>query len=133
VLCDENSVPLAIYVTGANVHDLNGLEEMLAGLQIERPEGIGRVNLCLDAGYIAPDTELIVANYGMVSHIRPRGEEKQEKQAGKKARRWTVERSHSWANRYRRLLIRWEKKRELYFGLLCLAAAITALSKLFPG
>jgi putative transposase len=133
VVCDKNSVPLAIYVSGANVHDLNGLEEMLAGCQIERPAGIGQVNLCLDAGYISPDTALIVARYGMVSHIRPRREESQEKQEGKKARRWTVERSHSWANRYRRLLIRWEKKKDLYFGLLCLAATLTALAQLFPG
>ena len=69
----------------------------------------------------------------MIAHVRPRGEEKVEKQQGKKARRWTVERSHSWLNRYRRLLIRWEKKAEIYLGLLALACAITTLAQLFPG
>ena len=29
-----------------------------------------------------------------------------------------VERTHSWMNRFRRLLIRWEKKVENYFGML---------------
>ncbi|MGH7086036.1 MAG: hypothetical protein ACREFN_13710, partial [Acetobacteraceae bacterium] len=28
------------------------------------------------------------------------------------ARRWVVERTHSWLNRFRRILIRWEKKPE---------------------
>lgn len=115
------------------MHDLHGLEEMLAGIQIERPANTGRVNLCLDAGYISPDTQGLLSNYRLVGHVRPRQEERQEKQQGKKARRWTVERSHSWFNRYRRLLIRWEKKKIVYLGLLYLASAITALAQLFPG
>ncbi len=46
----------------------------------------------------------------MTAHIRSRGEEAKEiaREAGKRARRWVVERSHSWLNRFRRLLIRWE-------------------------
>lgn len=41
-----------------------------------------------------------------------RGDEKKEKKKNlkKKARRWVVERTHSWFNRFRRVLIRWEKK-----------------------
>ena len=31
-----------------------------------------------------------------------------------RARRWVVERTHSWMNRFRRLLIRWEKKEDNY-------------------
>jgi transposase len=40
------------------------------------------------------------------------GEEAQElvREAGKCARRWVVERSHSWPHNCRRLLLRWEKK-----------------------
>ena len=43
----------------------------------------------------------------MTAHIRSRGEEAKEiaREAGKRA---VVERSHSWLNRFRRLLIRWE-------------------------
>src|ERR1700710_2489924 len=44
-----------------------------------------------------------------------------------KARRWKVERTHSWLNRARRLLIRWEKKVANYFGFLHLQFAIVAL------
>ncbi|MEM8642442.1 MAG: IS5/IS1182 family transposase, partial [Cyanobacteria bacterium P01_G01_bin.54] len=33
------------------------------------------------------------------------------------------ERTHSWMNRFRRLLIRWEKKADNYLGFLQLASA----------
>jgi nucleotide-binding universal stress UspA family protein len=46
------------------------------------------------------------------------------RQVGYRARRWVVERTHSWLNRFRRLLIRWEKKGENYLGMLHLACAI---------
>ncbi|MDE2510858.1 MAG: transposase, partial [Elusimicrobia bacterium] len=55
--------------------------------------------------------------------------------AGFKARRWVVERTHSWMNRFRRILIRWEKKPENYFGLLHLVCAIITIrcAGLLPG
>jgi transposase len=54
-----------------------------------------------------------------------RGEEKEEKEAipGYRAERWVVERTHSWMNRFRRLLIRWEKKVKNYEAMLHFACA----------
>ncbi|MDB6121584.1 MAG: Mobile element protein, partial [Pedosphaera sp.] len=40
-----------------------------------------------------------------------------------RARRWVVERTGSWLNRFRRLLVRWEKKAANYPGMLGLACA----------
>jgi putative transposase len=40
-----------------------------------------------------------------------------------RARRWMVERTHSWMNRFRRLLIRWEKKPDNYLAMMQLASA----------
>ena len=34
-----------------------------------------------------------------------------------RARHWIAERTHSWMNRFRRLLIRWEKKVENYIAM----------------
>jgi putative transposase len=64
-------------------------------------------------------------------HIRSRGQEKQEKIAiaGHRARRWVVERTHSWINRSRRLLVRWEKKTENYLAFLHLACAQLIFAK----
>jgi transposase len=54
----------------------------------------------------------VVAALGYTAHIRPRGEEVQAQKAGQQARRWVVERTHSWLNRFRHRLIRWAKKRK---------------------
>ena len=62
----------------------------------------------------------LAREFHYTAHIRARGEEAQKikHEAGFKARRWVVERTHSWMNRYRRILIRWEKKPENYMALL---------------
>jgi transposase len=80
--------------------------------------------LCLDAGYDYDEVRAVAQEFGYTTHIRSRGVEKVAKVAGKQARRWVVERSHSWLNRYRRLLVRWEKNPFNYLGLLHLACAI---------
>jgi transposase len=43
---------------------------------------------------------------------------------GQKARRWVVERTHSWLNRFRKLMIRWEKKPENYLALMQFACVM---------
>ena len=44
-------------------------------------------------------------------------------------RRWVVEVAHSWFNRFRRLLIRWEKKPDNYLALLQFAATLIVYRK----
>ena len=82
-------------------------------------------HLCLDKGYDFPQVRELVARYGSTAHIRSRGEERVEKQTlpGYRARRWVVERTHSWLNRFRRLLIRWEKRLGNYLAMLHFACA----------
>ena len=75
----------------------------------------------MDAGYDFDEVREVVCDFGYTAHIRGRGEEKKARKAGKKARRWVVERTHSWLNRYRRLLVRWEKKAHNYLAMLQLA------------
>ena len=47
----------------------------------------------------------------------------------KRARRWIVEVAHSWFNRFRKLLVRYEKLEHSFLGLNHLAAAIIAFRK----
>jgi putative transposase len=44
-------------------------------------------------------------------------------------RRWVVEVGHSWFNRYRRLLTRWEKQGSHYLGFVQLAAVLIIYRK----
>jgi transposase len=80
----------------------------------------------MDKGYDYPDTRAMVKAKGYIVHIKARGEEARRKTEVPRyrARRWVVERTHSWLNRFRRLLIRWEKKVANYLGMLHLACAI---------
>jgi transposase len=86
----------------------------------ERPQG-----LCLDKGYDYDEVRQIAEEFGFTAHIRSRGEEAQElkRRARAKARRWVVERTHSWMNRFRGILTRWSKKVENYIALLHMAFA----------
>ena len=52
-----------------------------------------------------------------------------ERDPSKKARRWVVEVMHSWFNRFRKLLVRYEKLERSFLALNHLAAAIIAFRK----
>lgn len=80
----------------------------------------------MDKGYDYPEVRDLAARFGFTLHLRSRGEEVQalKLEAGWRARRWVVERTHSWLNRFRRILIRWEKRPENYLAMLHLACAL---------
>lgn len=100
---------------------------------VEWPQEPPQVGLCLDAGFDYDEVREVAAGLGYTTHIVARGEEKKAKEAGHKARRWVVERAHSWLNRYRRLLVRWEKKAQNFLALLHLACAHLTWNKCLFG
>ncbi len=130
ILVDENGVPLSLVVTGANRHDSVVLDSLLKARLLDPPvEKKQTQNLCLDAAYVGK--EKTVEDNGFVPHIRPRGEEKKliEKDPDFKACRWVVELAHSWFNRFRKLVPRYEKTDLSYNALNALAAAMIVLNK----
>ena len=64
-------------------------------------------------------------------NLKTRTQERQEKRdhPDYEARRWVVERTHSWFNRFRKLLVSFEKTEASYTGLLTLAAALITWRK----
>jgi transposase len=115
-------------IGGANRHDVKLAQPTLENIQIKRPRPTKKKkqNLCLDAAYVGDEVQELAKEFRFTLHVRPRGEEAKliKKKARFKARRWVVERTHSWLNRFRRILIRWEKKSENYIGMLHLACSI---------
>ncbi len=83
-------------------------------------------HLCLDKGYDYEEVRSLAEAFGFVAHIRARGAEATEKKTGQKARRWPVERTHSWMNRFRSLLTRWTKKAANYEGRLHFVCGLIA-------
>ena len=121
---------MGLAVDGANRNDMKLVEATLDSIPAGRPQPTPEQpqGLCLDKGYDYPEIRELAVEFAFTAHIRGRGEEAQvlKREAGFKARRWVVERTHSWLNRFRALLIRWNKKPENYVALLHLAFAIIA-------
>lgn len=128
-------MPLNLVIAGANTHDSKLLQETLETLPAERPTSGAdhEQHLCLDKGYDYPFVQEMIARLGFVGHVRPIGEESsiQEKDSQKVPRRWKVERTGSWFNRFRGILIRWAKKPENYLAFLHLAAAAITLQRAY--
>lgn len=121
-------MPLSVVVDGANRHDMKMARATLEGIVVARPVPTLETpqGLCLDKGYDYPEVRELVREFGFTGHIRSRGEEAQElkREVGAKARRWVVERTHSWFNRFRRILVRWEKRADTFFAMLHLVCGI---------
>jgi putative transposase len=131
---EATGIPVGLAVGGANIHDTKLLQETIADC-IDRATGFvdGEEHLCLDKAYdSAAIRELVKQVYGYAAHVRSRGEEKRElnRKAGERPRRWVVERTHGWLNRFRAILIRWDKKVQNHMAGLHLALAYLIFSRL---
>ena len=125
LLVEADGGPLAVVVAGANVPDHRLLERTLDAVVLERPPvepPDWLQHLCLDAGYDNDPSYLAALDRDYLPHIAsPRYPPPAHRFP---ARRWVVERTLAWLNRWRGILIRWEKKAENYLGLLHFACAL---------
>jgi hypothetical protein len=123
LLSEGRGVPVSVVVAGANRNDFKLLRETVESIVVEPPEPTAEQpqGMCLDNGYDFSESPQILKEFGFIAHVRARGEEAQatKREAGFKARRWVVERTH----RFRAILIRWEKKAQNYLALLHFACA----------
>jgi putative transposase len=127
LLSEGHGVPSGLAIDGANRHAMKLVRARLESLVVERPEPTDEhpQGMCLDKGDAYDEVWAILDVFGFTAHIRSRGEEAEElaREAGQRARRWVVERSHRWLNRFRRILVRWEKKPEHSLAFLHFACA----------
>ena len=137
LLTDGRGIPLSVVADGANRNDHKLMRETLDSLVVPRPAPSDEApqHLCLDKGYDYQEPRDLAREFGFTLHLRTRGEEIEAKRhAGARARRWVVERAHSWMNRFRRILVRWEKKPANYLAMLHFALAlITWRNAVLPG
>jgi transposase len=121
---------VGVVVAGANRPDMKLVKDTVESVVVKRPRPTKKrpQGMCLDKGYDYKEGRETLREFGFTAHIRARGEEAQalKRRAGFRARRWVVERAHSWMNRFRRILIRWDKKVDNYLAFLHLACALIA-------
>ena len=129
-LTEARGIPVGLVLDRANRHDVKLVDSTLASLpsaaeaarDARRAAG-GEQGLCRDAGYNAKQVRETLPALSDTDYIWPQGEEVQAKKAGQKARRWVVERTHCWLNRFWHLLIRMAEKLENYSVMLHFACA----------
>ena len=158
ILTDKEGIPLSIIISSsASTHDIKLVTSVVDNAVIKRPppsyktktkgrRGRKLQHLCLDKAYNSEPDENTLIKRGYVLHIPPKRKrcEKEEQEAKitvqhgsnrKKysAKRWVVERTNSWHNRFRKLLTRYEKKSENYLGLVQLSCCMIIYRKIILG
>jgi hypothetical protein len=127
LLVEGAGIPIGLTVDGANRPDLKLARQTLESLAVARPAPTADQpqGLCLDLGYACDEVVEMAKEFGFTLHLPAKAKEAQQvkRKAGAKARRWVVERTHSWMNRFRGILIRWSKKAENYVALLHMSFA----------
>ncbi len=150
ILTDKRGIPLSVVITSASTHDIKAVTDVIDKTVVKRPVVVSlstikerkrgqQQHLCLDRAYSSKSIRQMIIKRGYVPHMpykRKRGQIEttyQKKHSFARSKRWVVERTNSWHNRFRKLLIRYEKKVENYLGLLQLACSIIIYRKIVLG
>lgn len=131
IIVDSRGVVLAAVVAPANRHESKIVEETLKSLIVKLPKTPirKRQHLHADRGYDTPVVRRLAKRKKFIPHIarKRRRDGRGRPPVYSDQFRWTVERSHSWTNRFRAGLIRWDRKTQNYEALLCLSFAYSAM------
>lgn len=132
VLDDRRGAPLGIVLSAANRTDMKLAAAVLDSVVVARPTPTAGhpQHLCRDKGFDYPATDQAAQARGYRLHTarkRRRGQPAVPPlatTARHPARRWVVERTNSWHNRFRKLRIRYEKQADNYLGLVHFACCL---------
>jgi len=149
ILTDKEGIPISVVISFASTHDVKLVLDVVDNAVIKRHISSSRTkdgrtrkqHLCLDKAYNSKPEEQEIVKRGYVLHLpykRKRGEVRKEteKISNRKkhpARRWVVERTNSWHNRFRKLFTRYEKKVENYLGLVQFSCCMIIYRKIILG
>ncbi len=134
LLTDGRGIPLAVILTAANIHDSKVFEELIDAVEPVKRPGRGRPRrrpekLHADKAYDFPRCRKALQKWGIAARIARRGIDSSERLG---RYRWVVERTQAWLNRFRRLVIRYERRSDIHEAFLHLAAALICFTSLLP-
>ncbi len=158
ILADKKGIPLSAVISSASTHDIKLVTNVVDSMVIERPSSSSKPktgrrkrrrlqHLRLDKAYNSEPEEQELLKRGYALHI-PQKRGKGEKEEGSvevkattqhilnrrkhSAKRWIVERTNSWHNRFRKLYTGYEKKVENY-GLVQFSCCMIICRKMILG
>ncbi len=131
VLSDAQGLPLAVGVSGANVHDTHALRPLIRGIPPVRsrrgPRRRRPGKLRADKAYHSTEHRRWLRSRCIAARIARPGIESGERLG---RHRWRIERTISWLFGYRRLTVRYERKGQHFLTFIGLAAALTCYKRL---
>ncbi len=131
MVVDRQGLPLAVKLSAANLHDSVLVETVIDAIEpIRRPRGRPRkrpAKLHADKGYDYPRCRQALRRRGITPRIARRGIESSEKLG---RHRWVVERTLAWLNRFRRLVVRYERRADIHEAFLKLGCALICFNAL---
>jgi transposase len=127
VLVDARGLPVAVDTAAANHHESKLVQRLfdfvLPRTSLQRVVG--------DKAYDSDELDAALAERGIEMIAPHRSNRHHRTQDGRalrrRARRWTVERTISWLQNFRRLCIRWEKSALLFQGFLHFSCTLLLL------
>lgn len=121
-------MPLAVVVSAANRTDMKVADAVLDSIVVERPAPTPRrpQHLCRDKGFDYRETRQAAERRGYTVHTPKRGVDTPPPPPEQRqpARRWTIERTNSWHNRFRKLRVRYERHPDNYLALTHIACLL---------
>jgi transposase len=133
---DRRGIPLVIRLSPANTHDSRLFEDLVDHIpSILGPRGRpGRprkrpLKLHADKAYDLPRCRQHLRRRGIRCRIARKGIDSSQKLG---RHRWVVERTLAWFARYRRLTLRYERRRDVHLAFLHLTSALVCLHYLPP-
>jgi len=130
---DAEGIPLAEFLTAANVNEVTLLEQLVDAIPPTRGN-VGRPRcrperLHADKGYRSRKNQRALQARGIQSRIaRPMIDSSER--LGR--HRWVVERTFAWLNQMKRLVIRYERRDDIHEALLRLGCSLICFHFLTP-
>lgn len=131
-MVDRRGIPLTIMLTAANTHDSMVFEELVDSIEPIKGSGRGRPRkrpekLHADKAYDAKRCRQALFVRGLKVRIARKGIESSERLG---RHRWVVERTLAWFSKYRRLIIRYERRDDIHEAFLSLGCSLICLNYL---
>ena len=133
LLTDKRGAPLALTVNSGNRTDMRLLDGVLSSLVVDRPAVVKYrpQHLCLDKGFDYQEVDELLIELNFRRHIArkkkgssPLAPPPRSQKTIYRAKRWVVERTHAWYNRFKKIAVRSEKSWRNYQGLCDFASAL---------
>ena len=148
-MTDKKGIPLSVVISPASTHEINLVTEVVDNIVIKRSKSLSRSRrgrlqyMYLDKGYKFVEEEQELIKRGYLLHIPIKKKKGKKGEEGKEIaipnrkryspKRWVVERTNSWHNRFRKLFTRYEKKDENYLELIQFTFSIITSTKIILG